>query len=167
MRQHARRPRGLLGVARFREARRVGVYGPRRPGPQLALPLPEALILPFLTLLRPKPSLPSIANPSRPHASPWPTEEQVRVRIAASHITKLCHCTTRCIDSKVHTQLRRPTQAPSLPFLSLPSPPPSLPSLPSPFLFPWPPTFPPCPLPPPPVPSPLSRIPSTPRNARM
>ena len=105
MRQHARRPRGLLGVARFREARRVGVYGPRGPGPQLAPPLPEALILPFLTLLRPKPSLPSKANPSRPHASPWPTEEQVRVRIAASHIIKLWHCTTRCIDSKVHTQL--------------------------------------------------------------
>ena len=29
IRQHASKPRGLLGVARFREARRVGVYGPR------------------------------------------------------------------------------------------------------------------------------------------
>ena len=29
MRQRTRRPRGLLGVARIREARRVGVDGPR------------------------------------------------------------------------------------------------------------------------------------------
>ena len=72
---------------------------------QLAPLLPGALIRPFDSLLRPKPPPPSKANPSRPHASPWPTEEQVRVRIATGQLIKLWHCTTRCVDSKVHTQL--------------------------------------------------------------
>ena len=61
-----------------------------RDDPVNNLPLCCQKLLFFLTLLRPKPSLPSKANPNRPPASPWPTEEQVRVRIVASQTLNCC-----------------------------------------------------------------------------
>ena len=72
---------------------------------QLAPLLPGALIRPFATLLRPQPPPPPKANPSRPHASPWPTEEQVRARVATGQTLICLIALARCVDSKVHTQL--------------------------------------------------------------
>jgi len=81
-RQHARRPRGLLGVARSREAQGSAYLARDDPVRNSPLCCQELL---FFSSLR------------RPHASPWPTEEQVRVRIVAGqtslHIFQNSHPT--------------------------------------------------------------------------
>ena len=79
-RQHARRPRGLLGIARSREAQGSAYLARDDPVRNSPLCCQELL---FFSSLR------------RPHASPWPTEEQVRVRIVAGqtslHICQSSH----------------------------------------------------------------------------
>ena len=79
IRQHARRPRGLLDVARFREAQGSAYLA--RDGPVRNSPLccQELVFGP-----------PPAKAPRRPHAPPWPTEEQVSVRIVAGQALNCC-----------------------------------------------------------------------------
>ena len=90
IRQLARRPRGLLRVARFREAWRAAYMARDDPVSNVSLCCQKLFF--FLTLLSLQPPLPSKANPpSRPsRLTPWPTEEHVRVRIVASQTLNCC-----------------------------------------------------------------------------